>query len=98
VGRLTASGGPWLPARYAPLASRIDLRAVHAGRRRPRRGLPEIDRDDLAAIGQVGHDESSPPRLPASGTVTARAKAVATAASMALPPARSTFRPTSAAW
>src|SRR5271157_2564940 len=39
-----------------------------------------------------------PPRFPASGTVTDKAKAVATAASMALPPARSTFRPTSAAW
>src|SRR5271165_3097260 len=39
-----------------------------------------------------------PPRFPASGTVTASAKAVATAASMALPPARSTFQPTSAAY
>src|SRR5271165_1589941 len=39
-----------------------------------------------------------PPRFPASGTVTASAKAVATAASIALPPARSTVRPTSAAW
>jgi len=42
----------------------MDLRAVHAGRRRPRRGLPEIDRDDLAAIGQVGHDESSASQIP----------------------------------
>ena len=35
-----------------------------------------------------------PPMLPAVGCVTARAKAVATAASMALPPARMTSKPT----
>jgi hypothetical protein len=38
-----------------------------------------------------------PPRLPAWGRVTARAKALATAASTALPPRRSTAAPTAAA-
>ena len=37
---------------------------IHAGRRGPRRGLPEIDRDDLAAIGQVGHEEASSSQIP----------------------------------
>src|SRR3954468_9480897 len=36
-----------------------------------------------------------PPMFPASGNVTASAKAVATAASTALPPSRKTSRPTS---
>ena len=39
-----------------------------------------------------------PPRLPASGKVAARAKAVATAASIAFPPSRSASRPASAAF
>ena len=38
-----------------------------------------------------------PPRLPAKGKTTARAKAVAAAASMALPPALRVSRPASAA-
>ena len=61
--------------------------------------LAEVDRDDLAAA-RPGRRRGSRRRrgCPPPGGVTASAKAVATAASTALPPCRRTSRPTSAAW
>ena len=94
--------GPGTPAAQAPARWRgrsLPSRSRYIlGIGSRRRHLAEIDRDDLPPIGQVSHDEPAAARYcPASGSVTARANAVAIAASIALPPWRSTSRPTSAA-
>ena len=37
---------------------------VHAGCGRKRGGLTKIDRDNLVAIGQIGHDETPAAQIP----------------------------------
>ena len=49
-------------------------------------------------LGSHSTRKPPPPKFPAWGKVTAKAKEVATAASTALPPSRRIWAPTAAAW
>ena len=77
-----AARGPARWPRQEPAVG-VEVHPLGRGQRGP---LAEVEGDDLAAVGEVGDDEAAAAELPAAGCVTARAKAVATAASIALPP------------